>query len=28
MKIAICVKAVPEAAAPRRIDPRSKRLDR
>jgi electron transfer flavoprotein beta subunit len=28
MKIAICVKAVPEAAAPRRIDPQSKRLDR
>jgi electron transfer flavoprotein beta subunit len=28
MKIAICVKAVPEAAAARRIDPRSKSLDR
>jgi electron transfer flavoprotein beta subunit len=28
MKIAICVKEVPEASAPRRIDPQSKRLDR
>src|SRR5436190_11365767 len=28
MKVAICVKEVPEAAAPRRIDPQSKRLDR
>jgi electron transfer flavoprotein beta subunit len=28
MKIAICVKQVPEAAAPSRIDPQSKRLDR
>src|SRR4051794_20779679 len=28
MKIAICVKEVPEAAAPRRLDPQSKRLDR
>lgn len=28
MKIAVCVKQVPDAAAPRRIDPTSKRLDR
>ena len=28
MKIAICVKEVPEASAPRRLDPQSKRLDR
>jgi electron transfer flavoprotein beta subunit len=28
MKIAICVKEVPEAAGPRRIDPQTKRLDR
>jgi electron transfer flavoprotein beta subunit len=28
MKIAICVKEVPEAAGPQRIDPESKRLDR
>jgi electron transfer flavoprotein beta subunit len=28
VKIAVCVKGVPEAAAPRRIDPQSKRLDR
>jgi electron transfer flavoprotein beta subunit len=28
MKIAVCVKQVPDAAAPKRIDPQSKRLDR
>ena len=28
MKIAVCVKAVPDAAAGRRIDPATKRLDR
>src|SRR2546429_9306545 len=28
MKIAVCVKAVPDAAAGRRIDPSTKRLDR
>jgi electron transfer flavoprotein beta subunit len=28
MKIAVCVKEVPDAAAPRRIDPQSLRLDR
>ena len=28
MKIAVCAKYVPEAAAPRRLDPQSKRLDR
>ena len=28
MKIAVCVKEVPEAGSPRRIDPQSKRLDR
>jgi electron transfer flavoprotein beta subunit len=28
MKIAVCVKQVPEANAPKRIDPRTKRLDR
>jgi electron transfer flavoprotein beta subunit len=28
MKIAVCVKQVPDAAAPRRIDPQTKRLDR
>ncbi|HEY6031260.1 MAG TPA: electron transfer flavoprotein subunit beta, partial [Gaiellaceae bacterium] len=28
MKIAVCVKQVPDAAANRRIDPSSKRLDR
>ena len=28
MKIAVCVKAVSEAGARRRIDPQSKRLDR
>jgi electron transfer flavoprotein beta subunit len=28
MKIAICVKEVPEASAPRRLDPQTKRLDR
>ncbi len=28
MKIAVCVKHVPDAAAPRRFDPSSKRLDR
>jgi electron transfer flavoprotein beta subunit len=28
VKIAVCVKQVPDAAAPRRIDPESKRLDR
>ncbi|HEY7379617.1 MAG TPA: electron transfer flavoprotein subunit beta/FixA family protein [Gaiella sp.] len=28
MKIAVCVKQVPDATAPRRIDPASKRLDR
>src|SRR3954465_5148061 len=28
MKVAICVKGGPEAAAPRRIDPQSKRLER
>jgi electron transfer flavoprotein beta subunit len=28
MKIAVCVKAVPDAAAARRIDPETKRLDR
>src|SRR5437763_17046956 len=28
MKIAVCVKQVPDASAPRRIDPTTKRLDR
>jgi electron transfer flavoprotein beta subunit len=28
VKIAVCVKQVPDAAAPKRIDPQSKRLDR
>src|SRR5437763_15773770 len=28
MKIAVCVKAVPDAAAGRRLDPATKRLDR
>jgi electron transfer flavoprotein beta subunit len=28
MKIAVCIKQVPDAAAPRRIDPQTKRLDR
>jgi electron transfer flavoprotein beta subunit len=28
MKIAVCAKYVPEASAPKRIDPRTKRLDR
>ncbi len=28
MKIAVCVKQVPEAGVPRRIDPATKRLDR
>ena len=28
MKIAVCVKAVPDAATGRRLDPSSKRLDR
>ena len=28
MKIAVCVKQVPDAAAPKRLDPESKRLDR
>jgi electron transfer flavoprotein beta subunit len=28
VKIAVCVKQVPDAAAPRRLDPQSKRLDR
>src|SRR5438045_9750948 len=28
MKIAVCVKQVPEANAPKRIDPTTKRLDR
>lgn len=28
MKIAVCVKQVPEASAPRRLDPQTKRLDR
>src|SRR6267143_3111945 len=28
MKIAVCVKAVPDAAAGRRLDPTTKRLDR
>ena len=28
MKIAVCVKEVPEAGAARRIDPQTKRLDR
>ncbi|MFN2467104.1 MAG: electron transfer flavoprotein subunit beta/FixA family protein [Gaiellaceae bacterium] len=28
MKIAVCVKQVPDAAAPRRLDPQTKRLDR
>src|SRR6266571_3700820 len=28
MKIAVCVKAVPDAAAGRRLDPETKRLDR
>jgi len=28
VKIAVCVKAVPDAATGRRIDPGSKRLDR
>ena len=28
MKIAVCVKQVPDAAAPKRIDPQTKRLDR
>jgi electron transfer flavoprotein beta subunit len=28
MKIAVCAKVVPEAGAPRRIDPQTKRLDR
>src|SRR5829696_3845243 len=28
MKIAVCVKQVPDAAAPKRLDPQSKRLDR
>ncbi len=28
MKIAVCVKEVPDASAPRRIDPQTKRLDR
>ncbi|HEX9416365.1 MAG TPA: electron transfer flavoprotein subunit beta/FixA family protein [Gaiellaceae bacterium] len=28
MRIAVCVKQVPDAAAPKRIDPQSKRLDR
>jgi electron transfer flavoprotein beta subunit len=28
MKIAVCVKQVPDAAAPRRIDPQTKRIDR
>ena len=28
MKIAVCVKEVPDAAAARRIDPQTKRLDR
>src|ERR1051325_4448922 len=28
MKIAVCVKAVPDAASGRRIDPSTKRLDR
>ncbi len=28
MKIAVCIKQVPEASAPRRLDPQTKRLDR
>src|SRR5262245_20799845 len=28
MKIAVCVKQVPDAGAPKRIDPETKRLDR
>ena len=28
MKIAVCVKQVPDAAAPKRLDPQTKRLDR
>ena len=28
MKIAVCVKQVPDAGAPKRIDPQTKRLDR
>ncbi len=28
MKIAVCVKQVPDASSPRRLDPRTKRLDR
>ena len=28
MKIAVCVKQVPDAAAPTRLDPQTKRLDR
>src|SRR6266540_1215646 len=28
VRIAVCVKQVPDAAAPKRIDPQSKRLDR